>query len=88
MTRIRGQRHRGAIPEARTKAEAQQAEVKIKTKLFERKFGKTSASRNFTEFVTIRICLGPGLTIAPVVMMNYTQVMEGEVSNSRFPARH
>jgi integrase len=50
--RIRGQRHRGAIPEARTKAEAQQAEVKIKNKLFERKFGKTSASRNFTEFVT------------------------------------
>lgn len=49
--RIRGQRYRGAIPEARTKAEAQQAEVKIKNKLFERKFGKTSPSRNFTEFV-------------------------------------
>lgn len=50
--RIRGQGYRGAIPEARTKGEAQQAEVKLKNKLFERKFGKTSASRNFTEFVT------------------------------------
>ena len=48
---IRKQRHRGAIPEARTKAEAEQAEVKIKNKIYERKFGKISASRNFEEFV-------------------------------------
>lgn len=40
-----------ALPEARTKAEAQQAETKIKTRIYERKFGKTSASRSFTEFV-------------------------------------
>ena len=49
--RIRTQRYRGAIPEARTKAEAEQAEVKIKNKIYERKFGKISASRNFAEFV-------------------------------------
>jgi integrase len=49
--RIRTQRYRGAIPEARTKAEAEQAEVKIKTWIYERKFGKISASKNFTEFV-------------------------------------
>src|SRR6267142_1955632 len=49
--RIRTQRHRGAIPEAPTKAEAEQAEVKIKTRIYERKFGKMSASKNFTDFV-------------------------------------
>lgn len=49
--RIRTQRYRGAIPEARTKAEAERAEVKIKTWIYERKFGKISASKNFAEFV-------------------------------------
>jgi len=48
---IRRQRYRGALPEARTKAEAQQAEAKIKNKIYERKFGKISASRLFAEFV-------------------------------------
>jgi integrase len=48
---IRRQRYRGALPEARTKAEAQQAEAKIKNKIYERKYGKTSTSRLFAEFV-------------------------------------
>src|SRR6266540_3089418 len=48
---IRNQRYRGAIPEARTKAEAEQAEVKVKSKIYERRYGKISASRNFAEFV-------------------------------------
>ena len=48
---IRRQRYRGALPEARTKAEAQQAEAKIKNKIYERKYGKTSASRSFANFV-------------------------------------
>ena len=48
---IRRQRYRGAIPEARTKAEAEQAETKIKNKVYERKYGKISASRPFAEFV-------------------------------------
>jgi len=48
---IRNQRYRGAIPEARTKAQAEQAEVKTKNRIYERKFGKISASRNFAEFV-------------------------------------
>jgi meiotically up-regulated gene 157 (Mug157) protein len=48
---IRRQRYSGALPEARTKAEAQQAEAKIKNKIYERKYGKTSASRPFAEFV-------------------------------------
>ena len=48
---IRRQRYRGTLPEARTKAEAQQAEAKIKNKIYERKFGKVSTSILFTEFV-------------------------------------
>jgi site-specific recombinase XerD len=48
---IRRQRYRGALPEARTKAEAQQAEAKIKNKIYERKYGKISSSRSFAEFV-------------------------------------
>lgn len=32
---IRRKRYRGALPEARTKAEAQQAESKIKNKIYE-----------------------------------------------------
>ena len=37
--------------EARRKAEAQQAEAKIKNKIYERKYGKISSSRSFAEFV-------------------------------------
>lgn len=48
---IRNQRYRGTIPEARTKSEAEQAEVKVKNKVYERKYGKVSASRQFAEFV-------------------------------------
>ena len=54
---IRNQRYRGAIPEARTKAEAEQAEIKTKNKVYERKYGKLSASRDFAEGVT-RLVLG------------------------------
>lgn len=39
---INGVRHRQAVPEARTKREAEQAEVKIKSSLFERKYGPTA----------------------------------------------
>ncbi len=48
---IRRLRYRGAIPEARTKAQAERAETKIKSMVYERKYGKLSASRPFTEFV-------------------------------------
>lgn len=37
---IRKERYRGAIPEARTKHEAEQAETKIRTELFEGRYGK------------------------------------------------
>jgi integrase len=48
---IRRQRYRGAIPEARTKAEAERAETKIKSTVYERRYGKVSASIPFPEFV-------------------------------------
>jgi len=38
--RVRGVRYRGAIPEARTKWEAEQAESKIKREVFENRFGQ------------------------------------------------
>jgi len=41
--RIRGLRYRGTIPEARTRAEAEQAENKLKQEVFEGKFGKVEA---------------------------------------------
>src|SRR5882762_7928306 len=37
--RLRGVRYRGAIPEARTKWQAEQAELKIKQAVFEGRFG-------------------------------------------------
>jgi hypothetical protein len=40
-----------AIPEARTKAQAERAETKIKSMVYERKYGKVSASIPFAEFV-------------------------------------
>ena len=70
---IRRQRYRGALPEARTKAEAQQAEAKIKNKIYERKFGKTSASRLFAEFVRTTTYPGPKQQSVQVVTMYYTQ---------------
>jgi len=44
-------KYRGPIPEARTKFEAQQAEIKLKRDLFEGKFGKQFGTMAFVEFV-------------------------------------
>jgi len=44
-------RYRGPIPEARTKYEAQQAEIKLKRDVFEGKFGKQFGTMSFSEFV-------------------------------------
>ena len=44
-------RYRGPIPEARTKYEAQQAEVKLKRDVFEGKYGKQFGTMLFAEFV-------------------------------------
>jgi integrase len=44
-------KYRGPIPEARTKFEAQQAEVKLKRDLFEGKYGKQFGTMLFAEFV-------------------------------------
>jgi integrase len=47
---IRSVRHRGAIPEARNKAQAERAEAKLKLDLFEQRFGD-GISKNFAEFI-------------------------------------
>jgi len=43
--RVRGVRYRGAIPEARTKWEAEQAELKIKQEVFEGRFGLVQSGK-------------------------------------------
>ena len=44
-------KYRGPIPEARTKHEAEQAEVKLKRDVFEGKYGKQFGTMLFAEFV-------------------------------------
>jgi len=44
-------RYRGPIPEARTKYEAQQAEIKLKRDVFEGKYGKQFGTMQFADFV-------------------------------------
>lgn len=48
---IRGVRYRGAIPEARTKFEAEKAETKIRQQVYDGKYGRPSGEKNFVEFV-------------------------------------
>jgi integrase len=50
--RIRGKRYRGAIPEARTKWQADQAELRIKQEIFEGRFGTQETGKRFvTDFI-------------------------------------
>ena len=49
--RIRGKRYRGALPEARTKWQAEQAESRLRQEVFEGRFGKTQVDAKFTDFV-------------------------------------
>jgi len=44
-------KYRGPIPEARTKHEAQQAEIKLKRDVFEGKFGRQFGTMLFADFV-------------------------------------
>lgn len=49
--KIRGQRYRGAIPEARVKAQALEAERKIRDQIFEGKYSKAQSKKTLKEFV-------------------------------------
>ena len=49
--RLRGHYIKQAIPEARTKQEAEQAETKIKRDIFDEKYNRAAGHKNFTEFV-------------------------------------
>ncbi|MFL6228925.1 MAG: tyrosine-type recombinase/integrase [Pyrinomonadaceae bacterium] len=48
---IRGVRYRAAVPEARTKYEAEQAEVEAKKAVFEGRFGRPTGEHDFAKFV-------------------------------------
>lgn len=49
---VRGRRYRGAIPEARTKWQAEQAELRIRQDVYEGRFGKTEAgTTQMCEFI-------------------------------------
>jgi hypothetical protein len=43
---IRGRRYRGAIPEAQTKWQAEQAELRIRQEIFEGQLGETEDGRD------------------------------------------
>lgn len=49
--KIKGTRYRGAIPEARTKYQAQEAERKIRDQIFEGKYGSAQSNKTLKEFV-------------------------------------
>jgi len=50
--RLNGKRYRGSLPEARTKWQAEQAELRIRQEIFEGRYGKTELGAvNFGDFV-------------------------------------
>ena len=49
--RIRRSRYRGVIPEARTKAQAETAEVRIRNKIFDRKYNTQVDTLTLAEFI-------------------------------------
>jgi len=49
--KINGARQRGAIPEARTKYQAEQAEIRIRNEIFEGRFGVRETNKTLREFV-------------------------------------
>jgi hypothetical protein len=48
---IRGVRYRASIPEARTKFEAEQAELEAKKAIFEGRYGRPQGKRNLADFI-------------------------------------
>jgi len=48
---IRGQRVKRALPEARTKAQAQQVETQLRQEVFDGKYGRAAGTHDFAEFV-------------------------------------
>ncbi len=48
---IRGVRYRGALPEARTKVQAQKAETKIRQEVYDGRYGRPTGETSFEKFV-------------------------------------
>lgn len=49
--RIRTVRHRGVIPKAMNKAQAEKAEAKIRLEIYEGKYGSEAGNTLFSDFV-------------------------------------
>jgi hypothetical protein len=57
--RLRGVRYRGALPEARTKSQAEQAEIRLKQNVFEGKFGTLeTGTMKGSDFIDERVTSG------------------------------
>ena len=80
---IRRQRYRGALPEARTKAEAEQAETKIKTKSMSASMAKSQQAYGSPSSCAVRTYPGPGQTNVPVVTTNFTRKFSVVTSETR-----
>jgi integrase len=48
---IRGVRYRGALPEARTKFQAEKAETKIRQEVYDGRYGRPTGEKDFAKFV-------------------------------------
>jgi hypothetical protein len=70
---VRRVRYRGAIPEARTKWQAEKAETKIRLEAYEKRYGGSSGDQLLSEFVRRPICPGHERTSDRVAMTNSTQ---------------
>jgi hypothetical protein len=55
---LRGHYIKEAIPEARTKQQAEEAETKIKREIFDDKYNPAAGNKDFTEFVDEVLCRG------------------------------
>jgi hypothetical protein len=59
---IRGVRYRGALPEARTKVQAQKAETKIRQEVYEGRYGNRLVRHLSRSLSRVSITLGPERT--------------------------
>ena len=81
---IRGARYREAIPEARTKFQAEQAETKTRDQVFQGTYGTSQlGNQDFSQFVSETICPGPKLKNAHGAMTRSLRISGQEYSGAR-----
>jgi hypothetical protein len=86
--RVRGVRYRGVIPEARTKWQAEQAEIKIKQDFFENRFGQVDlGSEKLPDFIERVFLPGPKQTSARGGMTSIADARSATISKRKSFAR-